>query len=160
MFTTISWTDYIVIVTILLAIYYLVIGLRFYFHELKNVFLKGSIRLNAVSHEAPGKRRSYSESGPGVSEPYNHSSAEDADETYQEVEDLIIRLKITIEEGVRNQLPKQEFSQNLKSILKEYSSLRNSTFRAAIIELIISECEKNGSTILNEDELTVLWDSD
>lgn len=156
MFTNISWTDYIAAVALLLAIYYLFIALRFYTQELKNIFLKGQIQLGVVSNEAPGKTRSHSKPIHG---PSQDSFAEDPNESFQEVENLISRLKITIEEGARNQLLKQGFSQNIKLVLKEYPSLKNSTFKAAINELIISECEKYGSTILDEDEVAVMWDS-
>ena len=160
MFTNISWANYLIVVSILLAIYYLFIGLRFYIHELKNVFLNRSIQLGSFQNNSSGKARTHSESDQGLSEPSNEPFVEDANDAYKEVEDLISRLKISIEEGVRDQRSKQDFSQNLKLILKEYPSLKKSTFRAAIIELIISECEKYGSTILNEDEVAVLWDSD
>jgi hypothetical protein len=34
-FTNISWANYLVVITLLLAAYYLVIAIRFYFHELQ-----------------------------------------------------------------------------------------------------------------------------
>lgn len=160
MFTNISWTDYIVVVTILLAIYYLFVGLRFYFHELKNIVSNGKFQFGGVSNKVPSKIKNHGELIPEPIEPSQDSLVEDNNETFQEVENLIHRLKEAIEEGVIKQLAKQDFSKNLRSILKEYPSLKNSTFRAAIIELIVSESEKYGSTTLNGNEVEVLWDSD
>lgn len=38
MFTNISWANYLIVVSTLLTIYYLFIGFRFYFDELKVFF--------------------------------------------------------------------------------------------------------------------------
>ena len=43
MFTNISWADYLVVITLLLTVYYLVIGIRFYSHELRT-FLSGWLK--------------------------------------------------------------------------------------------------------------------
>src|SRR5687767_917793 len=48
MFTNISWADYLVVITLLLASYYLIIGILFYSHELRNWlsgFLPTGLRL-------------------------------------------------------------------------------------------------------------------
>ena len=43
MFTNISWADYLVVITLLLTTYYLVIAIRFYYHELQT-FIMGWLK--------------------------------------------------------------------------------------------------------------------
>lgn len=86
------------------------------------------------------------------------SFAETPDDTFQQVEHLIGRLKEAIEEASREKHSKQEFFLYLKSILKGYPALKNSPFRSAINELIVSECARHGPIMPSGDGAVMLWD--
>lgn len=162
MFTNISWTNYIIVIILILAIYYLFIGIRFYYHELKNFVGKRKFQLhpahNELSH-GPGNMDNNGEDERVHSEPLQaqNSFGGTPDDAFQEVEHLIGRLKEVIEEASRKKYIKQEFLQYLKLILKEYPEIKNSPFQPAINELIISECERYGSIMLSENEVVMLW---
>ena len=157
MLTDFSWSNYIVVVTILLVIYYLLIGLRYYFHELKNIFLKGQVQLGVIPNQELDIIRTHDASH---NEPSQEPLSEDSNGSSPQLENLVNKLKGAIEAGIDMQLSKHDILENMQLILRKHSPLRSPTFKAAINGLVISEFEKYGFTMLDEDEVAVLWDSD
>jgi len=56
MFTNISWANYLLVAALLLTAWYIVIGLKFYFHGLRNIFtgkiksaLKGAFKTSSFN---------------------------------------------------------------------------------------------------------------
>jgi len=160
MFTNISWTNYIIVVILLLVIYYVFIAIRFYSGELQNLLAgRRKLQLHPVHDELssePDNNIEYEQVQPELFSAQN-SFVETPDDTFQEVEHLIGRLKDAIEEASSKKYIKEEFSLHLQLILKEYPALKNSPFQSAINELIMSECAKHGSIMLSEDEIVMLW---
>ncbi len=157
MLTDFSWSNYIVVVTILLVTYYLLIGLRYYFHELRSIFLRGQVQLGVMqnqeldiinTHDAP------------LHEPSQESLSEDSNGSSPQLENLVNKLNGAIEAGMDMQLSKHDILKNMQLVLRKHSPLKSPTFKAAINGLVISEFEKYGFTMLDEDEVAVLWDSD
>lgn len=163
MFTNISWTDYIVVIIVLLAIYYLFIGIRFYSRDLRYFLTsrrKGNIRsshneaADDMSLSNPGETFEGAKSELSMAD---GSFAQTSDDTFQDIERLIIRLKEAIADAGTKQYIRQEFFLLLQLILKEYPHLKDSPFQSAIIELIISEFGKYGSIAISEEEVVMLW---
>jgi hypothetical protein len=155
MLTTISWTDYLITVAIVLVIYYLFVGARYYSDDLKDLFAgKRKLKFKAA---IPKERReevfSISETSPIKSSSFEETMGDEL----AEVEHLIERLKAVIEDASGMKLIQQEFKQYLGMVLKEYPSVRYSPLRSSVNELIISECEKYGTITLSESEVDVLW---
>ncbi len=163
MFTNISWTNYIVVIILLLAIYYIFIGIRFYSRDLQYFLAirrKGNMR--SSDEEITGKIPLNNPADPFEqieSEPFasDSSFAQTSDDTFQDIERLIVRLKETIADAGTKQYPEEEFFPLLQLILKEYPHLRDSPFQSAINELIVSECGKYGSIAISEEEVVMLW---
>ena len=156
MFTNISWTDYFITVTILLAIYYLFVAIRYYAGDVKDM-LSGKRKLNlktAISYNSKGE---YPLTIERNTHPSEASFEETTDKNFTEVEHLIERLKGLIADASHRKMIPQEFKQYLSLVLKEYPSVKNSSLRASVNELIVSECEKCGTVILTEDEVDLLW---
>lgn len=156
MFTNISWTDYFITVTILLAIYYLFVGIRYYARDIKDL-LSGKRKLNLKTALAYNSKGEYPSAIGGNSHPSEASFGETTDEEFAEVEHLIERLKALIADASRRKMIPQEFKQYLSLVLKEYPSVKNSSLRASVNELIVSECEKYGAVTLTEDEVDLVW---
>jgi hypothetical protein len=155
MFTNISWTDYFITVTILLAIYYLFVGIRYYSQDIKDL-LSGKRKLNLNTALPYNSKGEY----PSTIGGNIHSEAsfeETTDEEFIKVEHLIERLKALIADASRRKMIPQEFKQYLSLVLKEYPSVKNSSLRASVNELIVSECEKYGAVTLTEDEVDLVW---
>ncbi|KFF13752.1 hypothetical protein [Flavobacterium hydatis] len=158
MFTNISWGNYIVVIVLLLASWYLFIGFRFYFGDIKDL-LNGKRRLQFRS---PQHTSSYEP------DPLLHSQESternsvpspfgEFDTTFQDVDHLIERLKTVITDSTKKKIPKQEFIDYLRSILVEYPSIKNSSFSSSVSELIVSECTKIDAIVLTQEEAEALW---
>lgn len=161
MFTNISWTNYIVVIILLLTIYYIIIGIRFYSHDLKNL-LSGNQKLKlspstGISDVQNDNNTIADEQAQSEMFQPGNTFAETTDETFLEVEHLIVRLKEAIANASVKKYIKQEFFLYLQLILKEYPILKNSQFQSVVNELIISECAKHGSIALSEEEVAALW---
>lgn len=163
MFTNISWTNYIVVMVLLLATYYIIIGIRFYSRDLQ-YFLTAKRKHNLHSSQDehadnitvsnPADPSGQAQSGFFQSESH---FAQTSDDTFQGIERLILRLKEAIADAGTKQYIKQEFIPLLQLILKEYPHLKSSPFQSVINELIASECGKYGPITLSEEEVVMLW---
>ncbi|KGO80802.1 hypothetical protein Q763_09710 [Flavobacterium beibuense F44-8] len=152
MFTQISWTDYLLAVSILLAIYYLFVGVRYFSGDLK-ALLAGKRKLTLKTSGFPQSEPLQTE----VSEDISVTTDEDSDDEFAEVEHLIEKVKAMIADALGKQLVKEEFRQYLRLVLKEFPSVKTSVLRPSVNELIVSECEKQGIGAFNEDEVDALW---
>jgi hypothetical protein len=156
MFTNISWTDYFMAVAILLAIYYLFVGIRYYAGDIRDL-LSGKRKLNLKTVMPKNSNGEYLLSNEEDSRRANASFEETTDEEFREVEHLIERLKAVIADASHKKTIPQEFKQYLCLVLKEYPSVKNSSLRSSINELLVSECQKYGAVTLTEDEVDLLW---
>ncbi len=155
MFTNISWTGYLTVVAILLAVYYLYVGVRYFSSDLKTLFAERQ----KLKFKAVFLGNSKAKDLPAAEEDKADAPLfeETTDDEFTEVEHLIERLKTVIADASRRKMILQEFKQYLRLVLKEYPTIRYSPLRSSINELIISECEKHGAVALNEAEVELLW---
>ncbi|MFH6957247.1 hypothetical protein ACHRV1_07555 [Flavobacterium aquidurense] len=159
MFTNISWGNYIIVVILLLASWYLFVGFRFYFDELKEV-ISGKRKLQFRGFENPSYEGSkselnYQEAPETVSE---QTYLAEFDTTFQDVDALVARLKTFIADAAKKKLVKKEFTYYLQLLLREFPSVKNSPFNSSISELIVSECDKLELINLTQKEAEALWE--
>ncbi|MBS1780992.1 MAG: hypothetical protein JST70_16830 [Bacteroidetes bacterium] len=154
MLQSISWTEYLTAVAVILILYYLYVAVRYFQGDIKDL-LGGKRKLSfRTALAVPG------ENGEPkiIEEQETHGAFEQAkDNEFAEVEHLIGRLKTAIADASRRKLIAQEFKQYLSMVLKEYPSVKYSPLRSSINELIISECQKYGAVTLREEEAELLW---
>ena len=156
MLTNISWTDYIIAVAILLAVYYFFVGIRYFFADLKDL-VSGKSNLKfmvGMSYDAVRESIQTSEKNYNGESPAFETTTDD---DFADVEHLIERLKSVISDASGKKLIPQEFKQYLHLVLQEYPNIKNSPFRSSINELVASECERYGAVTLSEDEVELLW---
>ena len=154
MFTNISWTDYLVAVGAVSAIYYLFVGIRYYSADLKEL-LSGERELKFR------KGRNFPEKNfPSTQKAYRESSEPDtiAEDGPAGVEYLTERLTGVIAEASGTRLKADEFKRYLRLVLREYPHIKNSPLRFAINELIASQCKKYGAVALSEQDAEQLWE--
>lgn len=155
MFTNISWGNYVFVVLLLVASWYLFVGLRFYFAEVKSI----------VAGKRNFQFRSFSEvpSNFGYQDSYDslpsQSQATESDQTFQDVENLVEKLKNLSGDALRRKLPKKEFMYYLSLVFNEFPTVKNSPFRSSICELVVSECDKLELIHVTQQEVDVLWDT-
>ena len=154
MLKNISWSDYIIAVAILLAIYYLFVGVRYFSGEIKDL-LSGKRKLKIRA--ALPNPNSVNDADDEQSQQETGGFEKTTDDEFTEVEHLIERLKDVIVDASSRKLIPQEFKQYLSMVLKEYPSVRYSPIRSSVNELIVSECQKYGAVTLKEDEVELLW---
>ncbi|HTM93561.1 MAG TPA: hypothetical protein VL095_14170 [Flavisolibacter sp.] len=152
MFTGISWTDYMVVVAITLALYYCCVAIRYYSEELKDI-ISGKSKLNFRMLLPPKKQSE--ELGNLLSE--SRSFDQTRDDEFIEVEELIAKLKEVIVLASKKSYVIQEFKQFLRLVFREHPHIKESPFRSSINELVVSECEKHGTVALSEEEVDRLW---
>ena len=152
MLSNITWTEFFTGISLLAAIYYLYVAIKYYPEKLKGLFAgrrpidKGTspflqngeaeTATNAVPHEEP-------ETG--------HSDLDDVEETVTELVALI-------QESSEKQEPADEFRKALGMALRRRPILKTSPYRPSINELVVSECGKHGTFALNEKEVDFLWE--
>ncbi|MGN6214480.1 hypothetical protein [Parafilimonas sp.] len=154
MLKNISWTDYLIVVAIALAIYYLFVGVRYFSTEIKELLSgKRKLRFRAALSDPNGQYEPVEEQ----SQQHSGSFEKTTDDDFAEVEHLIERLKTVIADASRRELIPQEFKQYLGMVLKEYPAVKYSPLRSSINELITSECEKYGTVTLKDEEVDLLW---
>jgi len=154
MFTNISWGNYTVVVVLLVASWYLFVGLRFYFSEIKEI-TAGKWRFHFLrSNPEIPSNFSYQESPEASSSP---SYLAESDQIFQDVDHLVAKLKNVVVDAEQRKLVQQEFIDYLRLFLTEYPSVKNSPFRSSVSELIVSECDKLQSIHLTQQEAEALW---
>ncbi len=157
MFTDISWTDYLTAVFLLLAIYYVYVGVRYYSGDLKDL-LSGKRKLNFGASPAD----TAGDLSPQFTDNEDIQAAtafgETTDDDFAQLEHLIGRLKEVIADASRRQLIPQEFRHYLRLTLKEYPAIKISALRPSVNELIVSECEKYGAVTWSAEEVDALWE--
>ncbi|MEJ7737012.1 MAG: hypothetical protein WKF97_06260 [Chitinophagaceae bacterium] len=165
MFTSISWSEYITSVVVLLIIYYLIVGIKFYSHELRSVLSskrKIPVRISSLQ-EDPEDDRTETSLGPDIQQELFSSHkkfmpcVEETEDTFEQVQELTARLKEVIAEAISKDFIKQEFMLSLQLCLRKYQYLKGSPFMVAINNLIASECEKHDYLLLTAEERVMLW---
>lgn len=158
MFTNISWGNYITGFALLTASWYLFVGLRFYFKEIKEI-AAGKRKIGLPKR----KSENYQVFPSALNDQYFPKSTlpatpfKEFDTTFEEVDILIEGLKNVIADSSHRKLGKPEFIINLKIILKDYPSVKTSAFSSSVSEFIVAECDKLKYTDLNQKEAEALW---
>jgi len=156
MFTNFSWANYLVVITLLLAIYYTVIGIRFYSRELQHLW--SQFRKPALNF-APDKDTAGSEFlDMKLVQDSSENTPEQTDiNPLQEAEQLTSQIQEALTQATKELFSKEAFFQLLRPISKSHPSLNEEPIKSIIQDLIISECEKNDSIVLSKEELNELW---
>jgi len=136
MFTSVSWQQYLVFISITAVIYYIYILLRYYRNEVIN-FIKG-IKNTPV----PSKEKN------------NDKTITTQDATLNE---LLGELKIFFQLASKRNYPKEELMMAVKLKLRDYGQFKNTPFEIAVNNFIATESDNQCSIHLSEDDWRVLW---
>ncbi|WP_343591298.1 hypothetical protein [Flavobacterium sp.] len=152
MFTNVSWGSYLAAIGVLLLIWYLVLILKYYSKDLRELFsgekkLKFSL-LKKTSNKLENQRHQNSLS----------SAFSESFDTLEDVEELSTRILQVVEESSQMNLSKEQFQNYLKMVLEEYPYVKISSLRENINNLIVSESEKHPQFYLTFTEADNLWE--
>lgn len=157
MLTNISWSDYIIAVSVLLLIWYLILGVRFYYPLLIEI-LSGEKTINLRTFKS-SRNTSIANAKKDSSEenlqlPYNNESFD----TLADAEELSNRISGAIKESAERNFSLEEFQNYLKLLLKEYPFVKISTLRDKVNILIVNGCENYPQLFLTSSQADALWE--
>ncbi|AWG22824.1 MULTISPECIES: hypothetical protein [Flavobacterium] len=155
MFTNISWGNYIVVIVLLLASWYLFIGFRYYLFDITEIVTgKRKIRKRRIKDLEIHYDVVHPQTLTGTSK---QTSLGETEETILDIDTFAEKLKNLVKVASQREVIKSEFIGHLSLLFTEYSSIKNSPFRSSVSELIISECEKLDTISLSYLEVEDLW---
>lgn len=155
MLTNISWGNYIVVIVLLLVSWYLFVGLRFYLAEIREV-VTGKRKLR-------NRRINDLEIHYDVVQPHAFTdtslqlSVGEKGESILDIDAFVEGLKNVVKEAAQRKLVKTELQDRLSLLLCEYPSIKNTSFRSSVNELIVSECNRQDFISLSQLEVEELW---
>jgi len=154
MFTNISWSTYSMVMLVLLCGWYLFVGVKYYHEEIKSILTGRSLQPENLPVTAKSVHFNF---GTETNNETLTSAFADSDPTFQDVDNLVARLKTVIGETSIGNLGKAELKNYLLMVLSEYPTVKNSPFQLSVSEFIVSEFEKTGSVLLSLQEAEELW---
>jgi hypothetical protein len=152
MLNHLSWTSYFEGIISLLVIYYVGIAIRYYRQDIKGL-------LGAETKTTPGlpDQLLYQQASVPANKASGHRHLTDDNDPahdISEADELIAQIKRHIAAAPAP----AELIPQIKNIFQTYTAFKTSPHRAAINELVVSECEKTGAAGLSEDEVDQWWE--
>jgi hypothetical protein len=157
MLKTFTWNSYLMVVTTLTAVYYVVILIRYYKQGAR--LLAKRFWQRQFSSEKP-TQRPIVDTGQSSGEVIQDASSGNTWEASLQVKQLTQHLKETIADAYQNHYNKEDLLLLLEMTLRDYLTLNGTPFQTMINELIESECSKYGFIHLSVVELEQIWKQD
>jgi len=146
MLSKVSWSVYAEVVLILLIIYYVIVGIKYYRKEIKDL-LSGKFRENPATGKTPAEKHT----AEVIDEPVNDGS-------YDELETIVNDIRYAILDKAGKQANKAEMLLQLQHRLANYSGLRKPAYRIAVNNFIITHAKDICGIDYDADELNRAWD--
>ena len=154
MLSHISWAVYWSINAVLIAGWYLYLGATSFKDEITTYFTN-----RKKSNYDPGGNIFSAAGVPEkatVTEPPTSFSLSQ-EPTYDDIDELIERVKEATVEAVEQEFKKDQLFSSLQKIVKDYHSLKNSPYRPSVNEFIATECAEQAGIRFLETEADALW---
>jgi hypothetical protein len=159
MLNHLSWTSYFEAVILLLVVYYLFIGLRFYPGGLRRLLGAGHAK-NQPGQPLPAalvyQEPDGTESGPATPGYPDGDNLPDDSITQADTLMKLVKNRIAARQS-DSPYARAAIIRRIKEIFKEHTWLKDSPHRPAINELVVTECKKTGTALLTEQEVDQWW---
>lgn len=154
----ISWKDYFIGVTLAIAVYYIIIGVRFYAVELRDI-MAGRRKIPTPLGKMPNDSQPGADEAddPDAGAPSGDASHGDINDDMEEVDRLVGKLKAIIADAAEKKAGPQELKIYLKRLFHAHPGIAGSPLRGSINELTVAEVERYGETAITEREVDALW---
>lgn len=140
MLSNVSWEQFLTGVSLLLLVYYAVIGYR-YFRKDIHIFLSGKLHKRSEGV---------------INDPESSVSHPDS---FEELEAIVADLRYAVIERAGKQISKENLLEQLNLRLTGYQGLQKPAFRLAINNAIIVHAKDICGVVLSEYELNSVWDT-
>jgi len=158
MLNSISWNSYIVTVLILLVLWYLFVGLRYYSYEVKQI-ISGRKKISFPSLGNRLKNDSFESSNPGeITETNLNEAFDESFATLDEVKELSSRLTAAVLESAEIERSNLEFKNYIRLIFSDYPYVKISSLRSNVNNLLAFETKKYPELLLTSIEADELWE--
>lgn len=158
MLNSISWNSYLVAVVILLLLWYLYIGLRYYSSEIKQI-LSGRKKISFTTLGKKTRNDSFHSSYQEGANPTNLNEAfEESFATLDEVKELSARVTEAVSESAEIKRSKQEFKNYIRLIFSDYPYVKISSLRGNVNILLVYQSKKHPELLLTFQEADELWE--
>lgn len=156
MATHLSWTGYFLAVGAAVAIYFVIIGIRYYRQDIRALLNSKSRFLERPEKPPPVSQAKAGQ--PEVAEPVEVKKQPWQNEAlFAKVEELSAQLRTSIREAYEKGYEKRDFVFLIQMSIKDLSAVKGTPFREAINNVITSESAKYGFINLSALELEELW---
>lgn len=147
-----TWKEYLTALTLLLIIYYGYVALRYFRSELKALIRRRDSAANFdTDHE------------PEIIDPFEnhfhpvHDHPDDAEESYQQAEDLVARLKGVIAHAGFSDQQRPDLLDEIRELFEQYPQIDTPVLQGGITAMIVNECKNVGAVQLAAGEVEQLW---
>ena len=159
MLKQLSWASYWEAVIIILVIYYVFIGIRFYAMDVRQLWNRFLTQTGLFPK--PADPLLY-DAGMADTDPATLSTAfpdNQYPEDMHEADQLIASLKDCISAASGKAYYPDALKTQIKALFQTHHSVKSSPHRPAIVEMVVSECEVTGTAVLTEEEVDQWWSS-
>lgn len=172
MLNTVTWGDFISAMLPLLVIYYLVVVLKYYRHELVAVFSgrREPSRAEALAaagaseaaveeqvKEAPVQPSLFDgQAGqlPGLS---GNDQVQQSPEMFKVMAAVVAILKDIVAQGAAEGTDKEQLLTEIADVLSRYGQLKGTPYQGSINSFLARTCASNFSLVLEDPDLAALW---
>ena len=135
MLSNVTWGEYLITLIVLVVLYYLFIGYKYYREDIRWI-LSGNLPKRGQAGQPLAK-----------------------DDTFEELQAIVNDLKYAVLDKAGKGISKTELLTRLKYRLVNYSGLQKPAFRLAINNWIISHAKEMCGVELTEQELNNNWEA-
>ena len=151
MLSSISWSEFLTTIALLLVAYYVAIVSLYFRKEVFNLFSSGTSNPQGfhLSNQIGERSFSYNEmtAATGKEDPYVNGK----------VHDLLEDVKNLFRTGAKAKIVREELIMALQLLLRDYPIFKDLPLRAEINHHIITECKSICSITLSDAEMNMLW---
>lgn len=139
----ITWSEYFLVIGLLLVGYYALVMMKYYKRKNNDSVSAGEIETGDESLNYHGT--------------HDDQMNTISEELFDQAQELIENLKAIIRDATLENASKETLMLRIKNQLQDYPSLNTEDFRPGISSMIVIECDNNSSVALSEREVVGLW---
>jgi hypothetical protein len=159
MFSTVSWTEFVEFILLVLSLYYLSVAMIFYRNELSMLLVKFStpVNDNRISNIETNKDNVSSKiSKEEVKKPSNISDSKENDGTSpDDISNIYVELETAIETS--RDFDRETLLTTLQSILKKYGKVSKKDFTDTVNSQMQTQLTIHSQAQLTDQELELIW---
>ncbi|MDN5287466.1 MAG: hypothetical protein JWR38_3740 [Mucilaginibacter sp.] len=157
MFNHVSWISYLESIIILLLIYYVFIGIRFFSADIRQMLNRLTAPISVSQKTSDPLVYQQDSKAVEAVTTFAGPSDDHYPEDMREADNLMAAVKSCISTASDRDCPPETLKSQIQRLFQLHHVLKSSPHRSAINEWIVSECERTGTAGLTEEEVDQWW---